>query len=185
MEFSCGSAVLALLEGDITQVPADAVGNAANARLAGGGGVDGAIHRAGGPAIMRELDTIRQEIGRCQPGDAVVTCAGALPARWVIHAVGPIYRDGMHGEPECLASCYRRCLELASERGARSLTLPAISAGVYGYPMAAAADIALAAAARFLEQEETSLQRVSFVLFGSTAFETFAAAARRLFARRP
>lgn len=181
MEFAIGSAVLALIEGDITQIPADAAGNAANARLAGGGGVDGAIHRAGGPAIMRELDAIRREIGRCEPGHAVVTSAGALPARWVIHAVGPIYRDGTRGEPECLASCYRRCLELADERGARSLTLPSISTGVYGYPLAEAADIALSAAARFLQQKETSLQKVSFVLFGRPAFDTFAAAARRLF----
>ncbi len=181
MEFTFGNAVVALLEGDITQIPADAIGNAANARLAGGGGVDGAIHRAGGPAIMRELDAVRRAIGRCATGDAVVTGAGKLPGRWVIHAVGPIYRDGTLGEPELLESCYRRCLELASERSAGSLTLPSIGTGVYRYPMAAAAEIALRAAARFLQEERTSLQRVSFVLFGRVAFGTFAATARRLF----
>ncbi len=130
---------------------------------------------------MRELDAIRREIGRCEPGDAAATTAGALPARWVIHAVGPIYRDGKQGEPECLESCYRRCLELAGERGAESLTLPAISTGVYGYPPAAAADIALDTVARFLREEKTSLRKVSFVLFGPAAFGTFAAAARGLF----
>lgn len=181
MEFRFGDAALVLLEGDITQIPADAIGNAANAQLAGGGGVDGAIHRVGGPSIMRELDAIRRAVGHCETGDAVVTAAGELPGRWVIHAVGPIYRDGTHGEPERLESCYRRCLQLASERGAVSLTLPAIGAGVYGYPMAAAAAIALGAAARFLREEKTSLRKVSFVLFGRTAFETFAAIARRLF----
>ncbi len=181
MEFIFGKALLALIEGDITQISADAIANAANVRLAGGGGVDGAIHRAGGPAIMRDLDAVRRSIGHCETGNAVVTGAGALPGRWVIHAVGPIYRDGKQGEPECLKSCYRRCLELAGERGAVSLTLPSISTGVYGYPPAAAADIALGVVARFLQEEKTSLRKVSFVLFGPTAFGIFAAAARRLF----
>src|SRR5438128_4534628 len=98
--------VLRLLVGDITKVEADAIVNAANSALAGGGGVDGAIHRAGGPSIMRELDAIRKEIGRCPTGSAVVTGAGNLPAKFVFHAVGPVYRDGKHGEPELLASCY-------------------------------------------------------------------------------
>src|SRR6184192_1689999 len=102
--------LLRLIEGDITRIPADAIVNAANSALAGGGGVDGAIHRAGGPEIMRELDGIRKQIGRLAAGDAVATAAGKLPARYVFHTVGPVYRDGKHGEPESLASCYRTCL---------------------------------------------------------------------------
>src|SRR5881409_721488 len=101
---------LRLVTGDITKFAADAIVNAANSALAGGGGVDGAIHRAGGPSIMRELDQIRAGIGRCPTGSAVVTSAGKLPARFVFHAVGPVYRDGRHGEPDLLASCYRKCL---------------------------------------------------------------------------
>ena len=109
--------ILRLITGDITRVPADAIVNAANSGLAGGGGVDGAIHRAGGPSIMRELDGIRAKIGRCPTGSAVVTGAGNLPAKYVFHAVGPVYRDGKHQEPELLASCYRTCLELAEKHG--------------------------------------------------------------------
>lgn len=121
---------LKLLVGDITRVPADAIVNAANSALAGGGGVDGAIHRAGGPFIMEELNQIRTRITRCQTGSAVATAAGALPARYVFHAVGPVYRDGNHREPELLASCYRKCLErnlpksTASDRSAFPLSVP-------------------------------------------------------------
>lgn len=181
MEFRFGNRTLALVEGDITHIAADAIGNAANAQLAGGGGVDGAIHRAGGPEIMRELDVIRRDTGGCKTGDAVVTGAGNLPARWVIHAVGPIYRDGSHGEPDQLRSCYQRCLELATEHDAGSLSLPSISTGVYGYPMEAATEIALGSVGQFLRERDTSLQRVSFVLFGRSAFDTFAVTASRLF----
>ena len=115
---------LVLQEGDITRVAADAIVNAANSALAGGGGVDGAIHRAGGAEIMRELDAIRARIGRCPTGSAVATGAGRLPAQYVFHAVGPVYRDGRHGEPELLAGCYRKCLDLAEERGVRHHQLP-------------------------------------------------------------
>src|SRR5882672_9631546 len=108
MEWTSGTGrKIILQEGDITRVPVDAIVNAANSALAGGGGVDGAIHRAGGPEIMRELDVIRREVGRCPTGSAVATGAGNLPAKFVFHAVGPIYRDGRNGEPELLASCYR------------------------------------------------------------------------------
>src|SRR5208337_2619041 len=107
---------IVLQEGDITRVKVDAIVNAANSALAGGGGVDGAIHRAGGPEIMRELDAIRARIGRCPTGSAVATAAGKLPAKHVFHAVGPVYRDGRHGEAELLASCYRKCLEMAEDR---------------------------------------------------------------------
>src|ERR1051325_3221289 len=104
---AASGAAIELREGDITRVPADAIVNAANSALAGGGGVDGAIHRAGGPEIMRELDAIRSKIGRCPAGNAVATGAGKLPAKFVFHAIGPVYRDGRSGEPEQLASCYR------------------------------------------------------------------------------
>ena len=166
-----------LVVGDITKIAADAIGNAANSQLAGGGGVDGAIHRAGGPAIMRELDQIRERIGHCAAGDAVITGAGNLLARWVFHAVGPVYRDGSHGEAAALRSCYERCLALADEVGARTLTLPAISAGVYGYPMDQAAEIAVGTVAGMLSAAETRVQRVTFVLFDEAAFREFATAA--------
>ena len=169
-----------LREGDITLVAVDAIVNAANSALAGGGGVDGAIHRAGGPAIMRELDGIRRKIGRCPTGSAVATGAGNLHAKYVFHAVGPVYRDGAHGEPESLASCYRKCLEMADERGARSIGFPAISAGIYGYPIAEAAEIAIRETAAHLARPETSVAEAVFVLFGKPAYEAFASAARRL-----
>lgn len=174
---------LELLEDDITRVPADAIANAANSALAGGGGVDGAIHRAGGPEIMRELDLIRRRVGRCPTGSAVATGAGRLPARFVFHAVGPVYRDGLHGEPEALASCYRKCLDLAEERALQSITFPAISTGVYGYPMLDAAAIAIREVAAHLDRDGAHLRRAAFVLFGRPAYEAFAAALRRLPAR--
>ncbi len=174
LEFALGPRELALQTGDITKVAADAIGNAANSQLAGGGGVDGAIHRAGGPSIMRELDVIRDRIETCRAGNAVATGAGSLPAKWVLHAVGPVYRGGRHGEAAILASCYRQCMILAEELGAKSLTLPAISTGVYGYPMDEAADIAVTTVADVLAAAETEVRRVSFVLWGDRAFQAFA-----------
>ncbi|MDQ6700178.1 MAG: O-acetyl-ADP-ribose deacetylase [Acidobacteriota bacterium] len=138
-----GGKRLRLEIGDITRIPVDAMANAANSSLAGGGGVDGAIHRAGGPEIMKELDTIRAEAGGCPTGSAVMTGAGKLPAKFVFHAVGPVYRDGKHGEADLLASCYRKCLELAEENGVRTISFPSIGTGVYGYPVPDAAEIAL------------------------------------------
>jgi O-acetyl-ADP-ribose deacetylase (regulator of RNase III) len=176
LEIAIGVREFALRSGDITKVVADAIGNAANSKLVGGGGVDGAIHRAGGPSIMQELDVIRARIGCCRPGSAVATQAGELPARWVLHAVGPVYKGGLHGEAALLASCYRRCLVLAEELGARSLTLPAISTGVYGYPLDEAADISVRTVAGILAAVETKVQRVTFVLFGDSAFRAFARA---------
>jgi O-acetyl-ADP-ribose deacetylase (regulator of RNase III) len=169
-----------LVEGDITRVAVDAMGNAANSALAGGGGVDGAIHRAGGPAIMRELDEIRARIGRCPAGGAVATTAGRLPAKYVLHAVGPVYRDGRSGEAELLASCYRTSLNLAAERHAATVSFPAISTGVYGYPLAEAAEVAIGAVGDYLRNEETSVREVIFVLFGREAFAAFAAALGQL-----
>jgi len=167
---------LELQEGDITRVAADAIVNAANASLAGGGGVDGAIHRVGGPEIMRELDEIRGRIGRCATGSAVATGAGSLPARYVFHAVGPIYRDGQHGEPELLRGCYRTCLELAEERGVKTISFPAISTGVYGYPIADAARVAIAEVQQHLSRRDRMLERAIFVLFGRGAYQAYAAA---------
>jgi O-acetyl-ADP-ribose deacetylase (regulator of RNase III) len=170
---------LALREGDITRIAVDAIVNAANSALAGGGGVDGAIHRAGGPAIMRELGEIRNRIGRCPTGSAVATGAGNLPARYVLHAVGPIYRDGQQGEPELLASCYRTCLQLAEERAVRTISFPAISTGVYGYPMDEAARIAIGEVKAHFEKPGPGIEQVIFVVFGQSAYRTY----HRLLAR--
>lgn len=158
-----------LVEGDITKQKVDAIVNAANSRLAGGGGVDGAIHRAGGPSILEEC----QKIGGCPPGEARATGAGNLAARWVIHAVGPIYRDGVHGEDALLASAYRQSLLLADSLGARSIAFPAISTGAYAFPLEEAAQIAIETAAAHLAAGSTSIERVLFVLFGRPAFEAF------------
>jgi O-acetyl-ADP-ribose deacetylase (regulator of RNase III) len=160
-------------EGDITRVPADAIANAANSALAGGGGVDGAIHRAGGPGIMRELDEIRRRIGHCSTGDAVATGAGRLPARYVFHAVGPVYRDGRQGEPELLASCYRRCLAMAEERGVTSISFPAISTGVYGYPLREATEIAVREVWAHLASPDCRVEQVVFVPFGKQAYDMY------------
>jgi O-acetyl-ADP-ribose deacetylase len=168
--------ILRLITGDITRVPADAIANAANSGLAGGGGVDGAIHRAGGPSIMRELDQIRTRIGRCPTGGAVVTGAGNLPAKYVFHAVGPVYRDGNHGETELLASCYRKCLELAEEHGVHTISFPSISTGIYGYPMPDAAAVALGEVTRHLLRPDTQVREVIFVLYDQRAYDVHAAA---------
>ncbi len=164
---------LTLHEGDITRVAVDAMVNAANSALAGGGGVDGAIHRAGGPEIMRELDELRGKIGRCPAGGAVATGAGKLPAKFVFHAVGPLYRDGRHGEPELLASCYRTCLKMAEERALQTVSFPAISTGVYGYPLRDAAEIAVREVRRHLDESARHLTHVIFVLFGRQAYDAY------------
>ena len=169
-----GGKRLRLVVGDITRVPADAIVNAANSALRGGGGVDGAIHRAGGPQIMRELDEIRARQGGCPTGSAVVTTAGALPARYVFHAVGPIWRGGQHNEPELLASCYRTCLALAEERNLQTISFPSISTGAYGYPVREAARIAIEEVCRHLEQPDTRLKEVIFVLFDQATYQAYA-----------
>ena len=168
-ELVLGKRRLRLLSGDITQVPADAIVNAANSSLAGGAGVDGAVHRAGGPAIMAELDRLCPR--RCPTGSAVATGAGRLPARWVIHAVGPVWHGGGRGEDQLLAGAYLASLRLAAERGAKRVTFPSISTGAYGYPVALAAAVALRAVADFLAGEDVSIEDACFVLFdlGTTA----------------
>ena len=160
-----------VVTGDITTYAADAIVNAANPSLLGGGGVDGAIHRAGGPAILEEC----RRLGGCEPGDAKATTAGRLPARYVIHTVGPVWRGGAHGEDELLASCHRRSLEVAAELGARTVAFPAISTGAYGFPVERAAPIAVETAIRELERQP-ELDRVTFVLFSERHRETFASA---------
>jgi O-acetyl-ADP-ribose deacetylase (regulator of RNase III) len=162
-----------LIVGDITKVAVDAIVNAANSALAGGGGVDGAIHRAGGPSLMQELDEIRKRTGGCPTGGAVVTGAGCLPAKFVFHAVGPVYRDGRHGEPDLLRSCYTTCLDLAKERSLMSISFPSISTGVYGYPVADAAKIALNAVHDWLEKNSQVPMVVKLVQFSERDHEVY------------
>lgn len=150
-----------VVQGDITQLDVDAIVNAANTTLLGGGGVDGAIHRAAGP----ELKAHCAKLGGCATGDARITPGFKLKARHVIHAVGPVYRGGRHGEPELLASCYRKSLALAAQHDCRSIAFPAISCGVYGYPAAAAARIAVSEVRDFLA-EHALPERVLLCCFG-------------------
>jgi O-acetyl-ADP-ribose deacetylase (regulator of RNase III) len=171
-----GGKSLQLVKGDITKVPVDAIVNAANSELRGGGGVDGAIHRAGGPAIMLELDAIRAKQGNCPTGSAVATTAGNLPAKYVFHAVGPVYRGGKNGEADLLASAYRTCLQMAEERGIAYLSFPSISTGVYGYPIAEAAPIALGQVIEHLKRPQTKVQRIIFVLFDDKTVEGYRSA---------
>jgi len=159
--------LIELVRGDITTQAVDAIVNAANASLLGGGGVDGAIHRAGGPAILEEC----RALGGCDVGDAKATTAGDLPARWVIHTVGPVWHGGGHGEPELLASCHHRALEVAANLGARSIAFPAISCGIFGYPPELAAQVAIGAV------RGHELDLVRFVLFSDETYEAFAVAA--------
>ncbi len=168
MEVKVGKSVLELLEGDITQQDTEAIVNAANTSLLGGGGVDGAIHRAGGPKILEEC----RQIGGCPTGEARITTGGNLKARYVIHTVGPVYRGGLHGEPQLLASCYRESLKLASAKGIKTLAFPSISTGAYGYPINDAAWIALKTVKEYL-QEHPEIERVRFVLFGRPAYEAY------------
>jgi len=170
-----GTATLEVVQGDITQQQVDAIVNAANEGLRGGGGVDGAIHRAGGPEIMAEC----RKLGGCPTGEAKATTAGRLPARYVIHAVGPVYRGGQHGEAALLASCFRRSLEVARELGCRSVAFPAISCGVYGYPIAEAAGIAMDTVRTWLETYG-GIDLVRFVLFSQGDYAVFEAALHAL-----
>ncbi len=170
-ELKIRDATIILLRGDITKIPVDVIVNAANSALVGGGGVDGAIHRAGGPGIMRELEGIRPA-GGCPTGSAVVTGAGKLPAKWVVHAVGPRWRGGSHGEKELLASAYRKSLEHASARGAVRVSFPSISTGVYGYPVEEAAPVALQAVASFLAQA-SPIREALFVLFDDETLHAY------------
>jgi O-acetyl-ADP-ribose deacetylase len=174
-EIRLGGAVLRVMQGDITEQEVDAIVNAANSTLLGGGGVDGAIHRRGGPSILeacREIRRVRLPDG-LPTGDAVATPAGKLPARWVIHTVGPIWRGGSAGEADLLASAYRTSLERAREVGARSVAFPSISTGAYGYPMAEAAPLALATLAAYLLEHPGTFDEVRLVAFSAADFELY------------
>lgn len=168
------------LQGDITKIAVDAIVNAANSQLAGGGGVDGAIHRGGGPEIMRELDEIRAHIGRCETGSAVVTGAGRLPAKYVIHAVGPRYRDGQHGEPAQLESCYTTALRLAAEREVRTISFPSISTGIYGYPIGEAAAVAVRTVAGWLHEHSEPVRTIKLVQFSADDHAVYRAEGEKL-----
>jgi len=167
-----GGARIELVQGDITRQDTEAIVNAANTSLLGGGGVDGAIHRAGGPSILEEC----RRLGGCATGDAKITSGGSLRVRFVIHAVGPVYRDGRHGEPAALASAYRRSLELAIEHGLRSIAFPSISTGAYRFPIGEAAPIALGTVRQILAARPGTLELVRFVLFSAADLHAYEAA---------
>jgi O-acetyl-ADP-ribose deacetylase len=155
-----------VVEGDITQQRVDAIVNAANTTLLGGGGVDGAIHRAAGPELLEECRTL----GGCPTGQAKITKGYRLPAKWVIHTVGPVWRDGKHGEDELLAGCYRSSLALATQNGVKTIAFPSISTGAYGYPMERAAGIAVREIKQFLEKDRL-MEKVILVCFAKAAFD--------------
>jgi O-acetyl-ADP-ribose deacetylase len=164
---------------DITKETTDAIVNAANSSLMGGGGVDGAIHRAGGPAILAECKSIVAEIGRLSAGKAVITTGGRLPAHYVIHTVGPVFSGGKRGEAETLASCHRECVRLADDHALKSLAFPAISTGAYGYPVAEAANVAVSAVVDAL-RSTTHLTTIRFVLFDLATLRAYSGAAEQL-----
>ncbi len=179
--WTVAGAVMELVRGDITREDSEAIVNAANTTLLGGGGVDGAIHRAGGPTILEEC----RRLGGCATGDAKVTGGGRLRARFVIHAVGPVFRDGRHGEPERLASAYRRSLEVGVGQGVRSIAFPSISTGAYRFPVADAAAIALGTVARFLAEHPGTLDRVRVVLFSEADLAIYESALATLASATP
>ena len=162
------SAKIEIVRGDITKLEVDAIVNAANTTLLGGGGVDGAIHRVAGPELLAECRTL----GGCEPGEAKITRGYRLPARFVIHTVGPIWRGGNHGEPETLANCYRNSLALAAENEVKTAAFPAISCGAYGYPIQEAAQIALKTTREFLATTD-KIDKVIFVLWGEDIYEAW------------
>ena len=175
MEVTINKGKLVLAEGNITEEETDVIVNAANSRLMGGAGVDGAIHRAGGPSIMAEC----RKIGGCPTGQAVITTGGNLKARYVIHTVGPVYQGGTRGEADLLRSAYHSSLKLAAVKGLNSIAFPAISTGVYGYPLAEAAHIALKTAVDYL-REHDDLTLIRFILFDRRTYDVFAAALTKL-----
>lgn len=168
MRILINKTVLELVEGDITKQDTEAIVNAANSRLAGGGGVDGAIHRAGGPSIMEEC----RKIGGCPTGKAKITTGGNLKSKYIIHAVGPVYNDGRHGEPELLYGAYKYCLKLALENKIKSIAFPSISTGAYGYPVRDAAKIALSAVINYIKSHP-EIELVRFVLFSGDAYRSY------------
>jgi len=179
MERTIGRTRLALVQGDITMQDTDAIVNAANSSLMGGGGVDGAIHRAGGPAILEECKRIVERQGRLPTGEAVITTGGNMQARHVIHTVGPVWHGGQKGEPKLLANAYRHSLETAIANNLKSVSFPSISTGVYGYPVELAAGVALGTVIDFLRRND-SLDEVFFVLFDDRTYNAYAQALESL-----
>lgn len=175
-----GQAKLSIVLRDITKQSTDAIVNAANPSLMGGGGVDGAIHRTGGPAILEECKKIVSRQGHLPTGKAVITTGGNLKAKYVIHTVGPVWHGGNKGEPELLASAYRESLKVATENNLTSISFPSISTGAYGYPVADAAKVAIKAVVSFLREEVTSLKEVVFVLFDPRTCESYQSALKEL-----
>ncbi len=173
VEATINQVKLRIIQGDITQQDTDAIVNAANSGLMGGGGVDGAIHRAGGTAILEECKRIVARQGRLPAGKAVITSGGRLKARYVIHTVGPVWHGGNKGEAELLKSAYRESLKLATEHNLSSISFPSISTGAYGYPVDEASSVALRAVSKLLRGQSTSLQEVAFVLFDVMTFKTY------------
>jgi O-acetyl-ADP-ribose deacetylase len=163
---------LEIVQADITKIKADAIVNAANSSLLGGGGVDGAIHRAGGPEILEDCKKIRAKQGGCKTGDAVMTTAGHLPAKYVIHTVGPVWRGGNANEAALLASCYQKSLELAVQHNVKTIAFPSISTGIYGYPIEQASRIALQEVSSLVEDNQ-GLERVIFVCFSQADLQTY------------
>jgi len=164
--------MIKLLKGDITKIKADAIVNAANNSLLGGGGVDGAIHRAGGPAILEECRKIRAKQGGCATGEAVITTAGLLPAKYVIHTVGPVWNGGKNREAELLANCYRDTLQLAADNGVITIAFPNISTGIYHFPKPLAADIALQEVQQFAANDNT-IEEIFFVCFDDENYSLY------------
>lgn len=167
------AAKIDLEKGDITKLEVDAIVNAANSSLLGGGGVDGAIHRAGGQEILEECKQIRARQGGCPTGRAVITTGGKLPAQFVIHTVGPVWQGGNKGEPALLASCYRNSLRIASEKQLKSIAFPNISTGVYGYPKDKAAKVAVQTVKEYLQEQESSLNKILFVCFDEDNYRLY------------
>jgi len=174
------NARISLALGDITRLDTDAIVNTADPALAGGGGVDGAIHHAGGPDIVRECRQIVTKQGKLPRGKAVITTGGNLKARYVIHTVGPIWTGGKKGEPEILESAYRESLKIAAARELTSISFPSIGTGAYGYPVDKAAKVALRAVASFLKEKPSSLREIIFVLFDSHTYQSYNSALQEL-----
>jgi len=176
MDVKINNGTLSLVQGDITKQDTEAIVNAANKTLLGGGGVDGAIHRVGGKAILEEC----MEIGGCETGEAVITTGGNLTAKYVIHTVGPVYRDGTRGEPDLLARAYSSSLKLGSANNIKSISFPSISTGAYRFPLEQAAGIALQTAIDYLKEHD-DIKLICFVLFGNDALNAFEMKLKQLF----
>jgi O-acetyl-ADP-ribose deacetylase (regulator of RNase III) len=180
METMINETKVSITQGDITKQATDAIVNAANSSLMGGGGVDGAIHRAGGPAILEECKQIVAKQGRLPTGKAVITTGGNLKAKHVIHTVGPIWHGGNRNEAELLQSAYLECLKLATQNKLASVSFPSISTGAYGYPVNEAAGIAVSTVVSFLKEQAISLKELVFVLFDSRTYESYCSALQEI-----